>query len=114
MNRDLKIAERVRSRHAAKELAQLIKTEIAEQSLHLDVVAEVLVEELGITQRKVLEEPFTDAEAASFELQRIEFGQHIGKRFKDIPGDYLTWLVDEARPLRKYVFSDYFHEHRRD
>jgi hypothetical protein len=49
------------------------------------------------------ERTMTDEAAKQFENTTIEFGIHEGKAYKDIPIDYLTWIVDSQVTLRLYL-----------
>lgn len=48
----------------------------------------------------------TDDQADKFERQKIEFGQHCGRQYMDVPIDYLTWLADSKNELSAYLRSD--------
>ena len=49
--------------------------------------------------------PMTDGQAREFGKQVIEFGQHRGRRYDDVPLDYLEWLADRGVELHRYLLS---------
>ncbi len=54
--------------------------------------------------------PYTEAEAIAFEQEVITFGMHSGKRYADVPLEYLQWLADQSRQnfhcLWRYLKSE--------
>lgn len=51
-------------------------------------------ESLEIPEQEFLEKMMKWTEEPVL-LRRIQFGKHVGKEFKDIPRDYLSWLVGQ-------------------
>lgn len=41
--------------------------------------------------------PMLDAEAKGYEANIIGFGKHKGKRYSEVPVEYLQWLADKQR-----------------
>ena len=45
----------------------------------------------------------TEEQAKQFANEQIKFGRYCGRRFGDIPRDYLEWMADEAVRLQSYL-----------
>lgn len=50
-------------------------------------------------------EGMSEERAKQFERQRINFGQYAGTTMKEVPIDYLAWLVDSNLELANYLKS---------
>lgn len=48
----------------------------------------------------------TREQAEAFEATAIQFGQHRGCQYRDVPIAYLTWLADSANELAAYLRSE--------
>lgn len=49
--------------------------------------------------------PKDSFDAEAFENERINFGTHNGKRYREVPMAYLDWVVESNSRLRSYVGS---------
>jgi len=85
-------------------------------------VSVAAMDRAGLTHEQVdptpKEHPMTDEEARQFGLRTIGFGKHAGKRWNDVPLDYLAWLDEfqwtQAKELHRYVGSAYVQREDRD
>lgn len=98
-----RIDSRVRGRGVATDLASLIEFELQCDRHAMDALAEYF-EQFRIREdtRKIVELTMTQLAA-----ERIPFGIHAGKRFDEIPVEYLDWLCGEQegfyQKLRAYL-----------
>ena len=72
----------------------------------LDLVKEKLPQKMAIVH-----EAMTDEEASKFENKVVPYGQYAGDDVRDVPVDYLLFLVDGdsfIKKVRRYVRSDKF------
>lgn len=85
-------------------------------------VSVAAMDRAGLTQEQVdptpTEHPMTDEEAKAFGRKTIAFGRHVGKRWDDVPSEYLAWLDDtqwtQAKELHRYVGSNYVQREDRE
>jgi len=47
----------------------------------------------------------SDIRAKEFGRRMVEFGKFQGKRYDDVPLDYLEWLADQGKELLSYLKS---------
>ena len=54
-------------------------------------------------QDKPTVDSMSDSEVEEFEGAVIKFGKHSGKKYGDVPLEYLIWLNDQSSKLRRYL-----------
>ncbi len=99
-----RIAARVEGRKAAGELLELIGDLKADRDF-MQAVIETIVAECDLAPKA---EPSPAPEPiARLGAMLVPFGQHVSKRFDDVPLDYLDWLCREQesfyKTLRAYL-----------
>ncbi len=85
-------------------------------------VSVAAMDRAGLTQEQVdttpANHPMTDEEAKAFGRRTIGFGKHAGKRWDDVPAEYLAWLDEtqwtQAKELHRYVGSAYVQREDRE
>ena len=99
-----RIAARVEGRKAAGELLELIG-ELKTDRDFMQAVIEKIVAECDLAPKP--EPAPTPEPIARLGAMLVPFGQHVGKRFDDVPLDYLDWLCREQesfyKTLRAYL-----------
>ena len=100
-----RIASRVRGREAAGELLSLLDAEVRDDPNAMEAIVEALE---CFTNRNKQPPPTAPLEPiARLGTMIVPFGQHVGKRFDDVPLDYLDWLCREQesfyKTLRAYL-----------
>lgn len=100
-----RIAARVEGRQIATGLLTLIDDQAKSNRDIMQAVVETFTAECDLTPKP--EPSPTPEPIARLGALVIPFGQHVGKRFDDVPLDYLDWLCREQesfyKTLRAYL-----------
>lgn len=100
-----RIASRVRGREVVAELLSLLDADVRDDPNTMEAIVESLE---AFTNRNKPKTPGPTVEPiARLGAMLLPFGQHVGKRFDDVPLDYLDWLCREQegfyKTLRAYL-----------
>ena len=110
-----RIASRVRGREAVAELLSLLDAEIRDDPNAMEAIVETLE---CFTNRNKPVAPVAVEPIARLGAMLVPFGQHVGKRFDDVPLDYLDWLCREQesfyKTLRAYLKHPELESRRRE
>ena len=100
-----RIASRVRGREVVAELLSLLDADVRDDPNAMEAIVESLE---AFTNRNNPKTPEPTVEPiARLGAMLLPFGKHVGKRFDDVPLDYLDWLCREQegfyKTLRAYL-----------
>lgn len=95
-----RIASRVRGREAVADLLSLLDAEVRDDPNAMEAIVEALE---CFTNRNKPAEPVAVEPIARLGAILVPFGQHLGKRFDDVPLDYLDWLCREQESFYKML-----------
>lgn len=116
---EAKIKARVHGREIADVLSDMAISEMKPHTGHGADFAEAMLERLHdlMPKRRCTAPTDTIEPVARLGQTVIRFGSHCGKKFDQIPLDYLDWLCGEQedflKGLRAYLKHPALKEHRR-
>lgn len=117
---EARIKARVAGRNAADVLSDVAFDEIKEHPNHGADFAEAMIERFGeLMPKRADHQPVVPKLEPISRLGQtiIRFGSHCGKKFDNIPVEYLDWLCGQQeeliKELRAYLKHPELQEHRR-
>lgn len=120
-----KISQNIKDRKAAEELGDMLfalaTNELTAQQASDKMqeqlwshLAKRISEQMGFDSSPTELHPMTPDELQKFEAGTMKFGKHKDEKIKDVPREYIEWMVDNNKPWARYVISPGFRNQAED
>lgn len=100
-----RITQRANGRKAARTACSLVDINDMTEQIKIGFWLE-MINMMPDELKNQVASRISDQEAIAFESRQINFGQHAGKAFSEVPISYLTWIADSSNGLQAYLKSD--------